>query len=135
MATEQAFFAPQAWADGRWQYDVRLVVANGRWQSITPGASPHGATRLPGPVLPGVVNAHSHAFQRAIAGLTERSGGRDDDFWRGIANSLPSYRLSKFQPLMPPWVEREVVAAYLLDPAGAAGWLSFGLDGARGECS
>ncbi|MFO1244294.1 MAG: formimidoylglutamate deiminase [Ramlibacter sp.] len=81
MATEQAFFAPQAWADGRWQYDVRLVVANGRWQSITPGASPHGATRLPGPVLPGVVNAHSHAFQRAIAGLTERSGGRDDDFW------------------------------------------------------
>jgi len=81
MAAEQAFFAPQAWADGRWQYDVRLVVTDGLWQSITPGASPHGATALPGPVLPGVVNAHSHAFQRAIAGLTERSGGRDDDFW------------------------------------------------------
>ena len=81
MAAEQAFFARQAWADGRWQYDVRLVVTDGLWQSITPGASPHGATALPGPVLPGVVNAHSHAFQRAIAGLTERSGGRDDDFW------------------------------------------------------
>jgi formimidoylglutamate deiminase len=32
-----------------------------------------GATVLGGPVLPGLVNAHSHAFQRAIAGLTERA--------------------------------------------------------------
>jgi formimidoylglutamate deiminase len=39
---------------------------------------------LPGPVLPGLVNAHSHAFQRAMAGLTERrSAGAhaSDDFW------------------------------------------------------
>jgi formimidoylglutamate deiminase len=27
------------------------------------------------------VNGHSHAFQRAMAGLTERSGGAQDDFW------------------------------------------------------
>ncbi len=36
---------------------------------------------LGGPVLPGLVNAHSHAFQRAIAGLTEQRGARGDDFW------------------------------------------------------
>mgnify|MGYP001056318468 CR=1 FL=1 len=36
--------------------------------------------------------------------------------------SLPSH-LSKFQPLMPRWVEREVWATYLLDVAGAQRWL------------
>ncbi len=81
MPGKQTFFAPQAWTDGRWQYDVRLEVADGCWQSVTPGASGHGASVLPGAVLPGVVNAHSHAFQRAIAGLTERSAGQADDFW------------------------------------------------------
>ena len=33
------------------------------------------------PVLPGMPNLHSHAFQRAIAGLTERTGPGGDDFW------------------------------------------------------
>ena len=46
------------------------------------------------------------------------------EFWQGVAASLPSYRLSKFQPLMPPWVEQEVLAAYLLDVPGARRWLS-----------
>jgi formimidoylglutamate deiminase len=31
--------------------------------------------------LPGVVNAHGHAFQRAFAGLTERRDSGSDDFW------------------------------------------------------
>jgi formimidoylglutamate deiminase len=32
-------------------------------------------------VLPGLTNAHSHAFQRAMAGLAERSDRPQDDFW------------------------------------------------------
>jgi len=32
---------------------------------------------LPGPVLPGLQNVHSHAFQRAMAGLTERTDALD----------------------------------------------------------
>ncbi|MCZ8258024.1 MAG: amidohydrolase family protein, partial [Polaromonas sp.] len=82
------FFAAQAWVQGAWAKDVLLTAAgNGTWQSIEPGATAQqqeGATRLPGPVLPGLVNAHSHAFQRAMAGLTERrSAGAhaSDDFW------------------------------------------------------
>jgi formimidoylglutamate deiminase len=82
------FFAAQAWVRGAWAKDVLLTVAgDGTWQSIEPGATAQqqeGATRLPGPVLPGLVNAHSHAFQRAMAGLTERrSAGAhaSDDFW------------------------------------------------------
>ena len=43
--------------------------------------APEGATLLPGPVLPGMVNAHSHAFQRAFAGLAERRDAASDDFW------------------------------------------------------
>ena len=81
MRAEAAFFAPQAWVDGAWAFDVRLdVAANGTWRAITPQGSAQGATVLSGPVLPGLVNAHSHAFQRAIAGLTEQGSGTDD-FW------------------------------------------------------
>ena len=36
---------------------------------------------LDGAVLPGMVNLHSHAFQRAMAGLTERGGPLTDSFW------------------------------------------------------
>ena len=82
------FIAPQAWVAGAWAYDVLLGVApDGTWSQIQPHASAaqHAtATRLSGPVLPGVVNAHSHAFQRAIVGLTERrsnGAAAADDFW------------------------------------------------------
>ena len=79
------YFAPMAWINGAWAKDVLLSVAyDGTWASIQVNASidQHaGAIRLAGPVLPGLVNAHSHAFQRAIAGMTERTGGGQDNFW------------------------------------------------------
>ena len=80
------FFAPLAWVGGAWARDVLLEVGeDGRWSGVTPDApaqSRTGVQLLTGPVLPGLVNAHSHAFQRAIAGLTENSGAGEDDFWR-----------------------------------------------------
>ncbi|HUH94400.1 MAG TPA: formimidoylglutamate deiminase [Casimicrobiaceae bacterium] len=42
---------------------------------------PSDAEHLQGPLVPGMPNVHSHAFQRALAGLTERGGPRGDDFW------------------------------------------------------
>jgi len=76
-------WAPQAWLGGRWLDSVVLqAAANGHWLHISPHTPcPANATRLPGPVLPGVVNAHSHAFQRAFVGLAERRDGERDDFW------------------------------------------------------
>ncbi|NQW92959.1 MAG: formimidoylglutamate deiminase [Polaromonas sp.] len=83
------YFAPRAWVNGAWAKDVQLTVAiDGTWSSIQANASadqqPH-AIRLAGPVLPGLVNTHSHAFQRAIAGMTERASqgaeGGNDNFW------------------------------------------------------
>ena len=84
-ADTQHLFAPSAWVGGAWAQDVLLVVGpDGRWSEITPNATREaqtGARKLPGPVLPGLVDGHSHAFQRAMAGLAERSQGAEDDFW------------------------------------------------------
>ena len=80
------YFATHAWIHGAWARDVLLTVDDaGHWHDIAVAAPPlarSGATMLDGPVLPALVNAHSHAFQRAIAGLTEcRGAGASDDFW------------------------------------------------------
>jgi formiminoglutamate deiminase len=59
--------------------DVLIEIAGGRFASVTPGAAaPAGATRLSGVVLPGLANAHSHAFHRALRGRTHAGGGT---FW------------------------------------------------------
>jgi formimidoylglutamate deiminase len=83
MATVNTLWAAQAWLRGGWARDVLLRVgADGHWAEVRAGAAaPPGATILPGPALPGMVNAHSHAFQRAFAGLAERRSGAQDDFW------------------------------------------------------
>jgi len=77
------FWAAQAWIAGRWQASVVLQAgADGTWERVEAGAPcPPGALVLGGPVLPGLVNAHSHAFQRAFAGLAERRDVNQDDFW------------------------------------------------------
>src|SRR5215207_3412066 len=87
-AAARCLWAPHAWIDGRWQHAVRLDIdASGHWAAITPDvhAVPAHATVVDGALLPGLVDAHSHAFQRAFAGLAERVGANPDraadDFW------------------------------------------------------
>ncbi len=81
--TASTFWAPQAWVGGRWRESVLLRAGtDGHWLSITPEqAAPADSTLLGGPALPGLVNAHSHAFQRAFVGLAERRSAEQDDFW------------------------------------------------------
>src|SRR5713226_9735009 len=43
--------------------------------------TPSGAERIDGIVVPGIPNAHSHAFQRAMAGNTEYRLSARDSFW------------------------------------------------------
>ncbi|MEO6623858.1 MAG: formimidoylglutamate deiminase [Burkholderiaceae bacterium] len=81
---EQHLWTERAWIEGGWKASVLLSVdEQGRWAGIHAGvATPPAGTRiLPGPVLPGMVDAHSHAFQRAFAGLSERRESDADDFW------------------------------------------------------
>ncbi len=85
-ATASTFFAPLAWVEGRLQRNVRLTAQDGTWHSVEAEASAEGCELLAGLVLPGLVNAHSHAFQRAMAGMAEHRAAHgdadaDDDFW------------------------------------------------------
>ena len=66
-------------SDG-WRRDVVVRIDQGVILGIEePG---HGeAQRVSGVALPGLPNLHSHAFQRAMAGLTERRGSEADSFW------------------------------------------------------
>ena len=82
-------FARKALLPDGWTDDVRLTIERGRLARVEGGAeqkSPGegGAQDEPelGYVIPGLCNAHSHAFQRALAGHTEqRSPEGRDNFW------------------------------------------------------
>ena len=74
-----SWFADYAWLPTGLARDVRLEADAGRFTDVTPNATPgSGAIRLPGVVLPGFANCHSHAFHRALRGRTHSDGGT---FW------------------------------------------------------
>jgi formimidoylglutamate deiminase len=75
-------FADTALLPTGWAANVRFDIADdGNLTAVTADGEPDGAERLDGPVIPGMANLHSHAFQRAMAGLAERAGPDDDSFW------------------------------------------------------
>jgi formimidoylglutamate deiminase len=76
----------QIWAEHAltpqgWKRDVLVAIAaDGTIASLESGAPPAG--EIVGVLLPAPVNLHSHGFQRAMAGLTERRGpDASDSFW------------------------------------------------------
>lgn len=78
----QPLYAEQMLLSDGWAHGVRLVLdSSGIIRQVEPNAESGTARRLSGPVIPGMANLHSHAFQRMIAGLTEMAGGPDDSFW------------------------------------------------------
>lgn len=72
---------------------VRVEHEAGRIRAVAAGPAVPGDMRLPGLTLPGIANAHSHAFHRALRGRTHADGG---DFWT--------------------WRERMYAASAALDP-------------------
>ncbi len=76
------YFAETALLADGWAENVLIEVdARGDIVRVSAGASRGDAERIPGVVLPGMANLHSHAFQRAMAGLAETTAGPGDDFW------------------------------------------------------
>ncbi|HEY2401128.1 MAG TPA: hypothetical protein VGI23_12295, partial [Steroidobacteraceae bacterium] len=55
-----------------WASHVRVTAANGRIERVTADIEPNDTDERLNVGIPGVPNLHSHAFQRGIAGLTER---------------------------------------------------------------
>lgn len=74
-----SYWAPYGWLPDGVAERVRLVAEDGRWVQVQAGAAPADQdVRLPGLVLPGFANTHSHAFHRALRGRTHGDGGT---FW------------------------------------------------------
>jgi formimidoylglutamate deiminase len=75
-------FAKKALLASGWEDDVRLCIEDGRISSLETGTEAVPGDIDTGFVIPGLCNAHSHAFQRALAGHTEqRSPAGRDNFW------------------------------------------------------
>ena len=85
--TGRTLFAPHALLPDGWARDVLVQWDGaGRITDVAAGAAPPaGVPMAKGPLLPGMPNLHSHAFQRAFAGLTEyrapQPDGGQDSFW------------------------------------------------------
>jgi formiminoglutamate deiminase len=73
------YHAEYAWLGGEVAADVLLSVEGTRFAAVVAGVpAPPDAVRLPGFTLPGLANAHSHAFHRALRGRAQASRGT---FW------------------------------------------------------
>ncbi len=79
---QKRIFAKEVLTPQGWRRDQTVEIdAAGRIAAIGDGAK--DATISVGALLPALGNAHSHSFQRAMAGLTEYRGAKNprDDFW------------------------------------------------------
>lgn len=75
-------FAAQALLEAGWAHDVAITLEGGRIASVETGVEPAAGDQRVGALLPAPANLHSHAFQRAMAGMTERRGPNpSDSFW------------------------------------------------------
>ena len=67
---------PSGWARG-----VRITSSDGRIERVSTDTPPQPRDERHAIALPGLPNVHSHAFQRGLAGLTERRAAGTDSFW------------------------------------------------------
>lgn len=90
-----------------WAQNMTLEFGSGGvLKAVRPTVLEDRYPKANGPVLPGLPNLHSHAFQRAMVGLTESGGPDGDDFW--------SWRQAvyRFVPHLTP-EDVEIIAAQL----------------------
>ncbi|MBB3120657.1 formimidoylglutamate deiminase [Pseudoduganella violacea] len=77
-----ALFARNALLPDGWHRNVLLQWdAAGSLTAVTPDAQPGQGVETAHYVMPGMINLHSHSFQRALGGLTEKAGDSPDSFW------------------------------------------------------
>lgn len=114
----QSFHCPWLLTPEGWHRD-RLLEADD--DGFITAVREHGAPthRLPGPVIPGMANVHSHAHQRLIAGLTGQRGAGKDSFW-----SWREQMYRALQVLDP--VRFQAVAAWLFAELLEGGYTSLG---------
>ena len=112
--------ADQALLPEGWARDVSVEIADGRIVAVgsAPKAGAQGGKRV-GCLLPAPVNLHSHAFQRAMAGLTEYRTAGQDSFWTW--RSLMYRFLEQLSP-----EDVEAIAAQVMVEMAEAGYAAVG---------
>ena len=79
---DTTLFARNAWLEQGWVQNARLHWnSQGDLTHIELDAIAASGEQTEQIVVPGMVNLHSHSFQRAIAGMTEIAGEGPDSFW------------------------------------------------------
>lgn len=74
--------AALTWIDGAFEEGVRITIsADGTIEATTRDAEPADLELPDEAILPGFINAHSHSFQRAMRGKTERFPAGRGSFW------------------------------------------------------
>ena len=82
MSLQSRYRFTTAWLPGGWRRNVVISVdPAGDIVDVSPDDVVTTARLINGAAIPGMPNVHSHAFQRAMAGLAERRGAHDDSFW------------------------------------------------------
>ena len=79
----KTIFARKAYVEGIWEQNVRLNIDKGLIKSIDHNTKYFNGDTMASLVVPGICNAHSHAFQRALSGHTEHksASNKQDNFW------------------------------------------------------
>ncbi|UZW57447.1 formimidoylglutamate deiminase [Sphingobium sp. JS3065] len=77
----RTLFFDRALLPGGWAKDVRLSIRSGTFSSIDADCTPRPGEERQSCALPGMPNLHSHAFQRAMAGMAEHRGPAGNSFW------------------------------------------------------
>jgi formimidoylglutamate deiminase len=78
----ESFYARQVLTADGWVRNARISISDGRIGAISPDDQAVPGEDVFGIVIPGLGNAHSHAFQRALVGHTEYRGpAGKDNFW------------------------------------------------------
>lgn len=81
MSASQTVFCDRALLADGWATDVGIDISDGHIVTIRPGAVAESAAEKLGTVIPPMANTHCHAFQRAMAGLSEFKSSASDSFW------------------------------------------------------
>lgn len=115
------FFAKSALLQDGWERNVVIKTDAQGWieHVDTDAEMPQDAVALDGSVIPGMPNLHSHAFQRAMAGLAESSTGGRDSFWTWRETMYGFLRT-----ITP--ADQEAIAAYLYMEMLKGGYTSVG---------
>lgn len=152
MTPPAHFRFANAWLADGWQKDVVIGVdPHGAICAIRSGDIETQAVPVAGAAIAGMPNVHSHAFQRAMAGLAERRAGSSDSFWtwretmyelarrttprllnviatqlyvemlKAGYTSVCEFHYLHHQPDGQPYADRSVMAQAILDAASASG--------------